>query len=73
VKLKKIPSLAPDQIELAKVGERSIDVISATELKRLLDTPNQRKDRERKARDKAILEIPFSTSLRFGAPFPDDS
>ncbi len=61
---RKIPSLAPDQIELAKVGERSIDIISSTELKRLLDAPNQEKDPERKARGKAILELLFSTGLR---------
>jgi site-specific recombinase XerD len=61
---RKIPSLAPDQIELAKVGERSIDVISTNELQRLLDAPNAEKDPERRARGKAILELLFSTGLR---------
>ena len=61
---RKIASLAPDQIELAKVGERSIDIISSKELERLLDAPNTEKDPERKARGKAILEMLFSTGLR---------
>jgi site-specific recombinase XerD len=59
-----ITSLPADNIELAKVGERSIDVISPTELKRLLDAPNQEQNLERRARDKAILELLFSTGLR---------
>ena len=59
-----ITSLPADNIELAKVGERSVDVISPDELKRLLDAPNQEQNPERKARDKAILELLFSTGLR---------
>jgi len=59
-----ITSLPADHIELAKVGERQIDVISQEELKRLLDAPNKEKDPEIKARDKAILEMLFSTGLR---------
>jgi site-specific recombinase XerD len=61
---RRIPSLAPDQIELAKVGERHIDVITPTELSRLFDAPNQEKDPEKRARGKAILELLFSTGLR---------
>lgn len=61
---RKIPSLAPDQIELAKVGERSIDVISPEELKRLLDAPNKETDPEKRARGNAILQLLFSTGLR---------
>ena len=59
-----ITSLPSDHIELAKVGERQIDIISIEELKRLLDAPNKEKDPERRARDKAILEMLFSTGLR---------
>ncbi|MES3032061.1 MAG: tyrosine-type recombinase/integrase [Patescibacteria group bacterium] len=59
-----ITSLPSDHIELAKVSERQIDVISIEELKRLLDAPNKEKDPERKFRDKAILEMLFSTGLR---------
>jgi site-specific recombinase XerD len=57
-----IESLNPERIELAKVPERSIDMISAAELKRLLGAPNT-KELEGK-RDKAILELLFSTGLR---------
>lgn len=57
-----IKSLSPEYIELAKVGERSLDLISATELQRLLDSP---KGSEAQAlRDRAILELLFSTGLR---------
>jgi site-specific recombinase XerD len=59
-----ISSLPADNIELAKVGERSIDVISPTELRRLLDGPDQEKNIEKRLRDKAILELLFSTGLR---------
>lgn len=59
-----ITSLPSDHIELAKVDERQIDIISVEELKRLLDAPNKEKNPERKARDKAILEMLFSTGLR---------
>jgi site-specific recombinase XerD len=59
-----ITSLPADNIELAKVGERSIDVISHAELERLLDAPNKEENLERRARDKAILELLFSTGLR---------
>ncbi len=59
-----ITSLPADQIELAKVGERTIDVISRDELKRLLNAPNQDKDPEKSARGHAILQLLFSTGLR---------
>ena len=59
-----ITSLPADNIELAKINERSIDVVSINELKRLLDAPNGEKNLERRARDKAILELLFSTGLR---------
>ncbi len=35
-----IPSLPPDRIELAKIKERSLDLISVDELNRLLDAPS---------------------------------
>jgi site-specific recombinase XerD len=59
-----ITSLPADNIELAKVGERSIDVISHDELRRLLEAPSKETNPERSARDKAILELLFSTGLR---------
>lgn len=57
-----IKSLAPERIELAKVSERSLDLITHEELSKLLNSPkgNDLKD----LRDKAILELLFSTGLR---------
>jgi len=57
-----IKTLSPEAIELAKVGERSIDLITREELMRLLDAP----DTATLAglRDKAMLEALFSTGLR---------
>ncbi len=57
-----IKSMPRDQIELAKVTERSLDLISQTELSRLLDAPKG--DDIKSLRDKAILELLFSTGLR---------
>ncbi len=59
-----VSSLPADQIELAKIPERQIDVITSEELKRLLNAPNTEKDPEKKARGLAILELLFSTGLR---------
>jgi site-specific recombinase XerD len=59
-----VKTLPADNIELAKVAERTIDVVSHDELKRLLSAPEQEKNTERRSRDKAILELLFSTGLR---------
>ena len=62
-----ITSLSPDRIDLAKIKERSLDLISTDELSRLLNAPNTNEtgDKALKAfRDKAILELFFSTGLR---------
>ncbi|MFA6458849.1 MAG: site-specific tyrosine recombinase/integron integrase [Candidatus Paceibacterota bacterium] len=57
-----INTLSAEHIELAKVGERHMDLITKEELTRLLDAP---KGEEIKSlRDKAILELLFSTGLR---------
>jgi site-specific recombinase XerD len=57
-----VKTLSPEAIELAKVGERHLDLITPSELSRLLDAP---KGPEVKAlRDKAMLELLFSTGLR---------
>lgn len=61
---RKVPSLAPESIELAKVAERTIDLISSQELQRLLEAPMSESNQERKFRDKAMLEMFFSTGLR---------
>jgi len=57
-----IKTLSAEHIELAKVGDRHLDLITPDELKRLLNAPqgNDLKD----LRDKAILELLFSTGLR---------
>src|SRR5260221_170576 len=59
-----ITSISADQIELAKIPERSIDIITSEELRRLLDAPMSEKDPEKRARGRAILELLFSTGLR---------
>lgn len=57
-----VESLNPERIELAKVGARDLDLITAQELERLLQGP---KGTSLQAlRDKAILEMFFSTGLR---------
>lgn len=57
-----VKSMPSERIELAKVSERQLDLITDTELNRLLDSPsgNELKD----VRDRAILELLFSTGLR---------
>lgn len=57
-----IPSLPPDRIELAKVSERSLDLITAHELVRLMNAPAG--DGIKALRDRALLELLFSTGLR---------
>jgi site-specific recombinase XerD len=63
-----IESLNPERIELAKVGARDLDLISPDELVRLLNAPSSAKATEGSAlaslRDKAMLELLFSTGLR---------
>jgi len=54
--------LPPEKIELPKVPERDIELISIEELERLLAAPSNN-DLKGK-RDKAILETLFSTGLR---------
>lgn len=57
-----IESLSPERIELAKVPERSLDLISPTELSRLMKAPDLKT--QVGLRDRAILELLFSTGLR---------
>ncbi len=57
-----ISSLSPDRIELAKVPERSLDLITIDELDRILKAPDT--STLRGLRDKAMLELLFSTGLR---------
>ncbi len=57
-----ISSLSPDRIELAKVPERSLDLITIEELDLILKAPDIKTLRG--LRDKAMLEMLFSTGLR---------
>lgn len=57
-----IASLNPERIELAKTGARDLDLITPEELNRLLHSPKG--SSVRSLRDKAILELLFSTGLR---------
>lgn len=59
---REVTSLPPDRIELAKIKERSLDLISTDELTRLMDAPD--KTTTKGLRDKAVLELFFSTGLR---------
>jgi site-specific recombinase XerD len=58
----KIESLPAERIELAKVPERSLDLINEDELKRLLLAPVGHELKQ--LRDRAILHLLFSTGLR---------
>jgi site-specific recombinase XerD len=57
-----VESLNPERIELAKVPERSLDLISSAELTRLIEAPDPHTLSG--LRDRAILELLFSTGLR---------
>lgn len=57
-----IDAYPAERIELAKTGDRSLDLITKDELLRLLDAPEG--DEEKSLRDRAILELLFSTGLR---------
>lgn len=57
-----IPSLAPEKIELAKLADRDIDIPPTEDLDRLLEAPPVATLKG--LRDRAILELLFSTGLR---------
>lgn len=57
-----IETLSPERIELAKVGGRELDLISHNELERLMKAPEG--ETLKSYRDRAILELLFSTGLR---------
>ena len=54
--------LSPDKIELPKISRRQIDIIEYADLERFLSAPPQ--NTLRGLRDRAILEMLFSTGLR---------
>jgi len=53
-----IKTVSPDEIALAKTGERKVNFLTAEEYQRLLAAP------QKSPRDKAILELLFSTGMR---------
>jgi site-specific recombinase XerD len=57
-----IKTISPERIELAKLPERSLDLITSQELDRLMKAADGTD--EKSLRDKAILELLFSTGLR---------
>lgn len=66
-----IDAVSPEKIELAKLPERQIDLITAAELARLIRAPREAFKKEivpekalKYLRDTAILELLFSTGLR---------
>lgn len=59
---REISTLSPDRIELAKTDERQISFLDDKELEQLLSKPDLQTLQGR--RDKAILELLFSTGLR---------
>ena len=68
-----INGLAPEKIELAKTPQRELDLIDSADVERLLEAPvtihraahkNGRAPLNKVERDRAILELLFSTGLR---------
>jgi len=66
-----IQAISPEKIELAKLPERHLDLITSAELDRLMRAPRDAFGKEENAdkklhylRDSAILELLFSTGLR---------
>lgn len=57
-----IPALAPDKIELAKTVRKQVTFLNEEELKRLFASPDL--ETLQGLRDRAILELLFSTGLR---------
>jgi site-specific recombinase XerD len=57
-----IECISPERIELAKLPERSLDLITPTELGRLMKAADG--SDEKTLRDRAIFELLFSTGLR---------
>ena len=54
--------VSPDKIELPKISKRQIEIVNTADFERFLNTPKG--DDLRSLRDRAILEVFFSTGLR---------
>jgi len=60
-----IQTMAPEKIELAKMPDREVEFLHPHELRRLLEAPLKTEEKEViKLRDKAIIELLFSSGLR---------
>jgi site-specific recombinase XerD len=59
---REIECISPERIELAKLPERELDLISPAELDRLLKSADGTEEKD--LRDRAMLELFFSTGLR---------
>ena len=66
-----LPAISPEKIELAKLPDRQLDLLTSSELDRLMKAPgealkNEKSEQKRLnyLRDSAILELLFSTGLR---------
>ncbi len=59
---REISTLSPERIELAKIPERSLKLITDAELVRLLEAPDGQDLKS--LRDRALLQLLFSTGLR---------
>lgn len=57
-----IPALTADKIELARTKRKQVTFLSEDEIKRLFDQPDL--DKESGLRDRAMLELLFSSGLR---------
>lgn len=57
-----IPALSPNRIELARTTRKQVTFLNQDELQRLFDTPDIETDNG--LRDRAILELLFSSGLR---------
>ncbi len=60
-----VKTIAPEKIELAKIAERQVEFLEGEDLERILEAPlNTAEPVIIQKRDKAILELFFSTGLR---------
>lgn len=57
-----VSSLAPEKVAVAKQGDREVTFLESDEIQRLLDAPDTAKISG--IRDRAILEVLFSTGMR---------
>ncbi|PID83517.1 hypothetical protein CSB11_00915 [Candidatus Campbellbacteria bacterium] len=59
-----IKSLASEKIELAKISQRELDLVSEKEFTKFLNADDTRISKQEQAKEKAIVELLYSTGLR---------